>query len=100
MPELYRDIAGYPDLYILGSYGKGRKQVQVLNRYDDCCFGQNQHDPGRDYFTDLYAFENSVKDRLKALGAEDHYYLVIDETAPSHQISADVLNYVILKELK
>jgi hypothetical protein len=100
LPELYRDIAGYPDLYILGSYGKGRKQVQVLNRYDDCCFGQNQHDPDRDYFTDLYAFENSVKDRLKDLGAEDNYYLVIDETAPSHQISADALNNVILKELK
>ena len=45
LPELYRDIAGYPDLYVLGAYGKGRKQVQILNRNDDCCFGQKQHDP-------------------------------------------------------
>ena len=38
-------IAGYPDLYVLGSYGSGRKQVQVLNRRDNCCFGEAQHDP-------------------------------------------------------
>jgi len=100
LPELYQDIAGYPDLYILGSFGKGRKQVQVLNVNDDCCFGQNQHEPGRDYLKDLYTFEKSVKDRLFTLGAQDHYYLVIDETAPNHQISADALNNVILKELK
>ena len=29
-----------PDLYVLGSYGQARKQVSLLNRLDDCCFGQ------------------------------------------------------------
>jgi polygalacturonase len=100
LPELYRDIAGYPDLYILGAYGKGRKQVQILNRNDDCCFGQKQHDPERDYDTDLKTFENSVKERLISLEAKDHYYLVIDESALNHQISAEALNNIILKELK
>lgn len=100
LPQFYRDIAGYPDLYILGSFGNGRKQIQVLNRYDNCCFGQNQHDPGRDYETDLKAFEKSVKDRLIMLGAEDHYYLWIDESAPSHQISTETLEKIISKELK
>jgi len=99
LPELYSDIAGYPDLYVMGAYGKGRKQVQILNRNDDCCFGQKQHDPERDYDKDLKTFERSVKDKLKTLGAEGHYYLVIDETAPNHQISAETLNNVILKEL-
>src|SRR5438132_249422 len=42
-PAFY-NIAGYPDLYILGSEGRGRKQVQILVRLDDCCFGQAQHD--------------------------------------------------------
>ena len=37
-------LAGYPDLYILGAHGRGRKQVQILVRRDDCCFGQAQHD--------------------------------------------------------
>jgi len=100
LPELYRDIAGYPDLYVLGAFGKGRKQVQILNRNDDCCFGQKQHDPDRNYDSDLKTFENSVKEKLKALDTNGHYYLVIDETAPNHQISAGTLNNVILKELK
>lgn len=100
LPELYRDIAGYPDLYVLGAYGKGRKQVQILNRNDNCCFGQKQHDPDRNYENDLRTFEKSVKEKLTVLGAEGRYYLVIDETAPKHQISAFTLNEVILKELK
>ena len=25
LPELYRDVAGYPELYVLGAFGKGRK---------------------------------------------------------------------------
>lgn len=31
LDAFYR-IAGYPDLYAMGSYGFGRKQVQILNR--------------------------------------------------------------------
>jgi polygalacturonase len=99
MPELYRDVAGYPDLYVLGAYGTGRKQVQILNRNDDCCFGQKQHDRERNYDKDLKTFEGSVKAKLKALEADGHYYLVIDETAPCHQISGYALTNVILKEL-
>ena len=99
VPGLYRDIAGYPDLYVLGAYGKGRKQVHILNRNDDCCFGQKQHDPDRNYDRDLQTFETSVKKKLKALEAEGHYYLVIDETAPCHQISGFALTNVILMEL-
>jgi hypothetical protein len=99
LPQLYRDIAGYPDLYILGSYGKGRKQVQILNRYDNCCFGQKQYDPARDYASDLHTYENAVKERLVTLGAGNQYYLVIDEVALSHQISGFALNNIILPEL-
>ena len=99
LPELYRNIAGYPDLYVLGAYGKGRKQIQILNRNDDCCFGQKQHDPDRYNYQDLKTFESGVKEKLKTLGAEGHYYLIIDETSPGHQISSFALNKVILKEL-
>jgi hypothetical protein len=99
MPEFYGDLAGYPDIYVLDSYGKGRKHIQILNRNDDCCFGQKQHDPGRSWDTDLRTFEKSVAERLKRLDSADHYYLVIDETAPCHQISGYALKNVILKEL-
>jgi pimeloyl-ACP methyl ester carboxylesterase len=37
---IYR-VAGYKDLYVLGASGEGRFQVQILNRYDDCCFASN-----------------------------------------------------------
>jgi hypothetical protein len=99
IPELYRDIAGYPDLYVLGAFGKGRKQVQILNRRDNCCFGQKQHDPDRRYDDDIHAFEATVKDKLRRLGAAGHYYAVIDETAINHQISSMALNEIIIREL-
>ena len=100
LPQLYRDIAGYPDLYVLGAFGKGRKQVQILNLDDNCCFGQKQHDPERDYASDMHLFEQTVKEKLNSMGEKYHYYLVIDETAPVHQISEYALKNVILPELK
>jgi len=99
LPEMYRDIAGYPDLYVLDALGKGRKQVQILNRNDNCCFGQRQHDPKCNYDNDLKTYGQRVKDRLKSLNAEGHYSLLIDEEATGHEISAYALD-VILKELK
>jgi hypothetical protein len=32
-------IAGYADLMVMGSYGLGRKQLQIMNYQDNCCFG-------------------------------------------------------------
>jgi hypothetical protein len=34
-------VTGYKDLYVLGGYGPGRRQIQVLNRQDNCCFNPN-----------------------------------------------------------
>jgi hypothetical protein len=100
VPQMYRDIAGYPDLYVLGAHGDGRKQVHILNRNDDCCFGQKQHDPSRSYDADLNLIEKNVVEKLESLGDFDHYYLIIDETSPNHQISEYALKNVILRELE
>lgn len=35
--DVYR-IADYLDLYVLGAAGAGRRQVQILNQFDGCCF--------------------------------------------------------------
>jgi hypothetical protein len=32
-------VAGYIDLYLMSSYGPNRRQFQILNYSDDCCFG-------------------------------------------------------------
>lgn len=97
MPQLYRDVAGYPDLYVLGAFGKGRQQIHILNRNDDCCFGQKQHDPMRNYDADIHIFEQSVKDKLSLLGAPGQYNLIIDDVAQIHQISSFALEQIIMK---
>ena len=57
----FYQIAGYPDLYVLGSHGSGRKQVQILNRRDDCCFGVNQHQGKLSYDDAVREYERQVR---------------------------------------
>jgi hypothetical protein len=99
-PSFY-DIAGYPDLYILGAQGKGRKQTQIVIRADDCCFGQAQHDAVSTHMTyddAMQEFANRVRNALKSIGPGS-FRLAIDETAPSHMISHRVIDRIILPEL-
>ena len=99
--SFYR-IAGYPDLYILGAQGRGRSQVQILVRRDDCCFGQAQHDAktsGMAYADSLRAYEERVRATLAKIG-EGSFRLEIDEVAPSHMISHYAIEKIILAELR
>ena len=82
------------NLYLLGSVGKGRKQVQILNRRDDCCFGAAQH-KGADYEPAMRAYEKRVQ---QAVGAAGSFRLVIDDDAPKHMISPQAVE-TMLKEL-
>jgi hypothetical protein len=99
-PSFYR-IAGYPDLYILGAYGNGRRQTQIVIRADDCCFGKAQHDAastGMAYDDAMQEFAGRVSGALKSIGPGS-FRLAIDETAPSHMISHYVIERIILPEL-
>src|SRR5262245_4090580 len=93
----FYQIAGYPDLYVLGSYGTGRKQVQILNRRDDCCFGERQHQGKASYDDAVREYERQVRLALVKLGGA--FRLEIDEAAPSHMISWNALVNTILAEL-
>ena len=98
----FYQLAGYPDLYILGAHGRGRKQVQILVRRDDCCFGEAQHDPqgsGMAYADALRAYEQPVQAALEKTG-QGSFRLHIDEKAPSHMISHHAIEDVILPELR
>jgi len=100
-PSFYR-LAGYPDLYILGAHGEGRKQMQILNRRDDCCFGQAQHDEkktGLPYADAMREYELRVSEALKEIGSGS-FRLKIDETAPNHMTSHWAIEKVILLELR
>jgi lysophospholipase L1-like esterase len=97
--DAFYRLAGYPDLYVLGAMGPGRKQVQILNRRDDCCFGEAQHDARRigSSYDDAYrVYERAVQ---QALGKQGEFRLVIDDSAPRHMISADAVA-VMLREMK
>jgi hypothetical protein len=99
--SFYR-IAGYPDLYILGAHGRGRKQVQILVRHDDCCFGQAQHDAkssGMAYADAMREYEIRIRTAFKEIGLSS-YRLEIDEIAPSHMISHHAIEDIILPELR
>ncbi|HAV63189.1 MAG TPA: hypothetical protein DCY13_12585 [Verrucomicrobiales bacterium] len=95
-------IAGYPDLYLMGAHGPGRKQVQVLVLRDDCCFGRAQHDEtgtGLPYAEAMRDYERRVKAALKETGSGS-FRLEIDETAPGHMISHHAIEDVLLPELR
>jgi hypothetical protein len=63
-------VTGYKDLYLMGGYGAGRRQIQVLNRNDDCCFGQGEYvGSSVPWDRDVRAYEGDVRSRVKALGA-------------------------------
>ena len=81
--EAFYRLAGYPDLYLMGSTGAGRRQLQILNRRDDCCFGERQHNAARAPYEAAYrVYEAAVQ---KAGGA---FRLELDETATRHEVSA------------
>ena len=69
-------IAGYLDLYILGALEKGRKQVQVLNESDPCCF--------RGDLWKLYA--SSVTHHLSRLSGGT-FHVCYDQANTKHNIS-------------
>lgn len=82
---LYEQV-DYLDLYVLGSYGPGRRQAQVLNKYDDCCFA------GVRFRTYL----DTVKDTVADLGAGEFTAFLDDSVRPGfpgdiHQVSPHAL---------
>jgi hypothetical protein len=82
-PALY-GIANYLDLYVLGSAGPGRRQRQVLNKYDTCCFS------GVGYRT----YEKHVRETVAKLGAGG-FDVYLDESHRGHLVSADALKEAI-----
>jgi len=83
VPELYK-IANYLELYVLGSYGKGRKQLQILNKYDPCCFA------GTKYRT----YEKATRDKVYALG-KGAFQVYLDDSHREHQISRQAIEVII-----
>jgi pimeloyl-ACP methyl ester carboxylesterase len=96
-------IAGFPDLYLMGGYGPGRRQIQVLNVSDECCFGAHQHkpellprvpdDPPEPFETSVRLYESRIESALSALGPGSFRVVLFD--VPGHLIPADVIRDVV-----
>ena len=99
--ELY-SLAGYPDLYVLGSAGRGRRQFQVLNHSDKCCFGARYHDRklrhvSGDFDSSVRRYEARVKSTLATLGTGSFRVVIFD--VDGHLIPEEVLRNLILRTL-
>ncbi|MHC4338398.1 MAG: alpha/beta fold hydrolase [Planctomycetota bacterium] len=87
LPDLYR-IANYPELYVMASCGDGRKQIQMLNQYDSCCFA------GIKFRT----YEKVVKNAAADLG-KGEFRVFLDQSHKDHKISEKALS-VIFAEIE
>lgn len=85
----------------MGAHGKGRAQIQILNRRDTCCFGEPQHDPqtaGLNYEDAMREYATRVQAAAEEIGTTA-YRLEIDETSPGHVVSNWAIEKVLLAEL-
>ena len=100
LPAFY-SLAGYPELYVMGAYGPGRRQIQILNRRDTCCFGEAHVDAtlGLSFADAVHGFETRVQETLAAFGAGE-FRVEIDEVSPGHAISPHAVQNVILPALQ
>ena len=86
-PELYTSV-NYLDLYILGGHGKNRKQLQILNKHDPCCFSGTKGE----------SYKDIVKARVQQLGTGE-FDLLLDDSHHKHMISNLAMSQ-ILEEIK
>jgi hypothetical protein len=86
IPQLYR-VANYLDLYVMGAFGDARKQLQILNQYDSCCF------EGTGYTT----YVDLIKSRMNELG-KGEFDVYLDSSHREHKISEAALS-VIFKDI-
>jgi hypothetical protein len=104
LPQLYGQrspfltgVAGYMDLYLMGATGEGRKQHQILNRHDNCCFGESQHNATvlGPFDAAVRGYEARVKTAVSQVGS-GAFRLIVDETSFVHQISDNAIYNVII----
>jgi hypothetical protein len=85
LPGFY-GAAGYLDLYVMAAAGPGRRQLQILNRFDPCCFSGVGH----------RSYAPAVAQRAGLIGGG--WDLLEDATHDQHTISPYALS-VILHDL-
>ncbi|MCA9878475.1 MAG: hypothetical protein KC442_11855 [Thermomicrobiales bacterium] len=81
--DLYRRI-DYTQLYVLGAAGPGRRQFQILNQYDACCFSGLRYQ----------VYEGAVASTVASAGLGHFAVWLDDSTRNEHVISAWARNRI------
>jgi hypothetical protein len=71
------EIANHLELFVLGASGGDRRQLQLFNRYDRCCFNGVR--------SQLYA--SAVTEAVSKTPSGGEFAVIIDETHVDHRIS-------------
>jgi hypothetical protein len=79
-PDFYRYVS-YPELYVMGA--AGRRQLQIYNEFDNCCFGGTFSNTFKDFVTEAASETGGVFD------------IVIDDTFVGHDISSYALEKIL-----
>jgi hypothetical protein len=82
-PGIYR-TANYLELYILGSFGENRRQVQILNEFDECCFSG----------TGYKSYEHVLISKMEQLG-QGSFSVILDSSHKEHKISELMIEQII-----
>ncbi len=80
-------LASYMDLYVLGSLERGRRQLQILNRFDPCCFWAD----GR--ISEIRRYERTVAQVVGEVGGA--FEVLIDEENVDHSISVATSAHIV-----
>ncbi|MFB4419522.1 hypothetical protein C5F59_000325 [Streptomyces sp. QL37] len=81
---VFYGISDFPDIYALASVGRHRRQMQILNRFDACCFNGVGH----------RSYEPVVRQRVEVIG-NGHWELLEDATHAEHTISPHALDVIL-----
>lgn len=77
------NIVNYPDLFIMGSTGKNKEQIKILNKFDNCCY----------YGLSYTTFEKTIQNSINKLG-NGKFIIHLDETHSTHKISENSLDII------
>jgi hypothetical protein len=93
-PGFYSSITAgtaddYLEMYVMASVGENRGQLQILNRFDDCCFNGVSH----------RVYQAPVRDRVALLAGgrpeRGRWDLLEDATHDDHTISPHALSVIL-----
>ncbi|NNE67564.1 MAG: hypothetical protein HKN33_13450 [Pyrinomonadaceae bacterium] len=81
----FYSLVNYLELYLMGSVGKGKAQLQIFNEFDSCCFAG----------TGSKMYEAVIKRRLKQISVGGQFDVFLDGSHQHHEISDNAMAKIL-----